>query len=238
MRTLRRVLVKALGVAGAAASLSACSDKFDNGDVSSATSVPSTSVPATSTAPPTGPSNTPSSSSEPGVFSLSSPSLANSPDCSATTPEACGVFAPDNTSYMGNMNQSPELSWSNVPTGTASFALTFKDVSFGQPHWAIWNIPANLTMLPAGIPNDSTMPALPSGASQTNATFADGDGYFGPQAPCNVYEFVLYALAVATFTPTKPEFVALVGDELEALGTAVLGRTTLSGRNFVAGECQ
>jgi Raf kinase inhibitor-like YbhB/YbcL family protein len=170
-------------------------------------------------------------------LTMSSPALSSSPACSVASPDLCAVFPQENTSYSGNRNLSPELHWTNVPSGTASFALEFTDTTFGQIHWAIWNIPGDATALPAGIADDSTTPALPRGASQTNATFADGDGYLGPQAPCNVYEFVLYALAVETFTPEKPDYVTLVGDELESLGGAILGRATLSARNFVAGEC-
>lgn len=139
---------------------------------------------------------------------------------------------------MGGMNVSPELAWTNVPAGTKSFALKFTDVSFGQTHWAIWNIPGTLLSVQAGIPSDSATPTFPEGATQTNATFADGDGYYGPQAPCNVYEFVLYALDVETFNPTQPAYVTLVVDELEALGDSILGRATLAGRNFVAEECE
>lgn len=171
------------------------------------------------------------------VLSLSSPGLEFAADCAVGTPESCSVFRPENTSYMGNGNVSPELTWSNVPSGTASFAIKFTDLTFGQAHWAIWNIPAGSTSLPAGIAGDTSNPAVPAGAIQTNATFAEGFGYLGPQAPCNVYEFVLYALAVERFEPSKPDFVTLVGDELEAAEAPVLGRATLAARNYVAGEC-
>jgi phosphatidylethanolamine-binding protein (PEBP) family uncharacterized protein len=173
----------------------------------------------------------------PGVFTLSSPSLLNATGCSAANPDPCSIFPQENTSYMGNLNVSPELTWTGAPMGTASFALEFTDLTFGQPFWAIWNIPGDVTTLPAGIPPDSATIPTPAGATQTNATFAEGFGYLGPQAPCNVYEFVLYALSVATFSPTQPEYVALVGDELEALGDRILGRATLSARNDVVGEC-
>lgn len=175
--------------------------------------------------------------SEP-TLTLSSPVMESSPECSPATPEPCGVFPPENTSYQGNANISPELTWDNVPPGTQSFAVKLTDVTFGQPLWAIWNIPGEATSLPADIPGDSPMPAIPAGASQTSATFVEGDGYYGPQSPCNVYEFVLYALAIDTFTPEQRDYVTLVGDELEALGDVILGRATLAVRNFVAGECE
>jgi Raf kinase inhibitor-like YbhB/YbcL family protein len=138
---------------------------------------------------------------------------------------------------MENMNISPALEWSDVPEGTKSFALEFKDVTFGQLHWAIWNIPGTATGLPAGIDGDSSTPETPAGTTQVNATFADGFGYLGPQAACNVYEFTLYALSVETFTPTQLEYVTLVSEELKALGPAILAQGSLAGRNYVAGEC-
>lgn len=228
-------LVAALGAA-------ACAGEGANGGMPPAnTSAPtSTSPSSTITAATTDTGVAPSADTgaPPGPMVLASSALPNSSGCSVEAPEACAVFPPEHTSYMNNTNLSPPLVWSGVPSGTASFALKFSDVTFGQTHWAIWNIPANVTSLAAGIASDSPMPAAPAGASQTNATFADGDGYFGPQAPCNVYEFVLYALSTATFAPTKPEFVTLVSDELEGLGDAILAKATLSGRNFVAGECE
>src|SRR5687768_18336544 len=48
-------------------------------------------------------------------------------------------------------------------------------------------------------------------------------GYFGPHIPCNVFQFVLYALSVSTFSPMEPESAVLVGIELQELGDPVLG---------------
>jgi Raf kinase inhibitor-like YbhB/YbcL family protein len=139
---------------------------------------------------------------------------------------------------MGNTNVSPELDWSGAPAGTKSFALTLRDVSFGQPHWAVWNIPGEVAMLPADITKTSTSPESPAGSSQTNATFAEGDGYYGPQADCNVYEFKLYALSVETFTPAEPQYIALVEAELDALGDVILGQATLTARNDAMMMCE
>src|SRR5690606_24800201 len=99
----------------------------------------------TSSALPTDTSSGAVTDTEPGALSLTSSVLTGSSTCSASTPESCSVFLPENTSYLGNANLSPPLAWSGVPPGTASFALRFSDVSFGQTHWAIWNIPASVT---------------------------------------------------------------------------------------------
>lgn len=140
---------------------------------------------------------------------------------------------------MGNLNQSPQFDWAGAPAGTQSFAIVLEDVSFGQTHWALWNIPGDLTTLPAVVDASSSMPANVPGAFQSNATFAEGDGYYGPQAGCNVYRFTLFALATPQFTPSQPEFVTLVRDELLALGDDVLlAQATLSARSNYMNACE
>jgi phosphatidylethanolamine-binding protein (PEBP) family uncharacterized protein len=138
---------------------------------------------------------------------------------------------------MQSENRSPELYWTGTPAGTQSFALTLTDVSYGQPLWAIWNIPGTASMLPPNLPQDSASLQAPPGAQQSNATFADGDGYWGPDTPCNVYEFELFALATPTFTPSKAEYVALVRGDLQS-STDVLSRATLSARSNYMLACQ
>jgi len=171
------------------------------------------------------------------VFTLSSPAFAGVAECSATNPSVCGVFPDENISYMQSPNNSPAFDWVGVPAGTQSFALGLSDVSYGQPLWAIWNLPADLSGLPANLAKDTAMLALPAGAQQGNATFAEGDGYFGPESPCNVYQFTLYALSTPTFSPSQPEYVAVVLGELEALGGVILGSATLRGRTNYASMC-
>src|ERR1700739_3338848 len=51
-------------------------------------------------------------------------------------------------------NVSPELSWSNAPAGTKSFAILMHDpdapTGSGWWHWVGYNIPANVSSIPAG----------------------------------------------------------------------------------------
>jgi Raf kinase inhibitor-like YbhB/YbcL family protein len=167
-----------------------------------------------------------------GTFTLESPAFRDVAGCSLENPKACEVFPDEHVSYMDRPNISPELRWSGAPAGTQSFALVLFDVSYGQTHWAIWNIPANVTLLAANVPKDTAMPATPAGSRQSNANFAmGGDGYFGPHVPCNVFRFVLYALSVSSFSPMDPESAVLVGIQLQELGDPVLGSATLTGRS-------
>jgi phosphatidylethanolamine-binding protein (PEBP) family uncharacterized protein len=168
-----------------------------------------------------------------GTFSLSSPALENVVGCSVENPSVCDVFPDENVSYLDNANLSPELSWTGVPPGTQSFALVLFDVTFGQAHWVLWNIPADVSMLAANVPKDTATPPAPAGSRQANANFATtgGDGYFGPHLPCNVFEFELYALSSSTFSPLEPESAVLVSIELQELGDPVLGVARLTGRS-------
>jgi hypothetical protein len=75
------------------------------------------------------------------------------------------------------------------------------------------------------------MPAMPAGSQQASATFAQGDGYFGPGSSCNVYEFVIYALSVEKFTPSNAADAGQIRTQLQALGEQVLATTNLRGRS-------
>lgn len=172
------------------------------------------------------------------AFTLSSPAFEGVLDCSTTNPSACDLFPDENISYMESPNNSPELNWVGAPPGTQSFVVALNDLTYAQPLWAIWNIPAELSGLPANIDKDTATPSTPAGTQQSNATFAEGDGYFGPGSACNVYQFVVYALSTPTLSPTQPEYVAVVLGEVEALGDAILGSATLTGRTNWQMSCE
>jgi phosphatidylethanolamine-binding protein (PEBP) family uncharacterized protein len=168
-----------------------------------------------------------------GPFALTSPAFPRVEGCSLENPRVCPVFPDANVSYEGNANFSPELHFAGAPPGTQSFAVVLFDATFGQAHWALWNIPAGVRSLAANLPQDTATPAVPAGSRQANANFAttSADGYFGPHVPCNVFELQLYALSVSTFSPRDPESAVLVSIELQELGDTVLGVTKLTGRS-------
>jgi Raf kinase inhibitor-like YbhB/YbcL family protein len=101
---------------------------------------------------------------------------------------------------------SPALSWGNIPAGTKSLLLHMHDLDFvrnkttdDQVHWLVWNIPANATGLPEGLPRGAK---LPDGSYQISVT---GPVYRGPGAaasgPLHHYMFEILALDITLDFP-------------------------------------
>jgi phosphatidylethanolamine-binding protein (PEBP) family uncharacterized protein len=164
-----------------------------------------------------------------GVFTVTSPGFMNMAGCSETMQSACDTYPVETSNFGDGLNISPELNWTGVPTDTGSFAVVLTDLSNGFAHWALWNIPGSATMLAADVPKTSNMPATPAGSQQAN--LGAGDGYVGPGSACNVYEFVVYALQAATFTPASTMDAAAVRTALDALSeSAVRGKASIRAR--------
>ncbi|MBI4474477.1 MAG: YbhB/YbcL family Raf kinase inhibitor-like protein [Acidobacteria bacterium] len=94
---------------------------------------------------------------------------------------------------------SPAIQWSNVPPGTQSFVLVFRDLDTvvgrgpeGVVHWMVWNIPGTATGITQGRPDGYKME---DGSRQISAS---GFRYRGPGAlasgPVHHYVMELYAL--------------------------------------------
>ncbi|MBN1979519.1 MAG: YbhB/YbcL family Raf kinase inhibitor-like protein [Anaerolineae bacterium] len=140
--------------------------------------------------------------------------------------------------YCPGENVSPPLSWSNVPPGTSSLVLTMYDhitrcETCGKRapegrvwgHWGVYNIPAEATNLPEGLPAD---PVLPDGSMQVVNGFGEA-GYGGPCPPAghvHFYVFTLYALD--TRLDLQPESTS-VDDLSAALDGHVLEQAELTG---------
>ena len=78
---------------------------------------------------------------------------------------------------------SPPLSWSGVPPGTKSLALIADDPDNQTGlwvHWVLYNIPADVTALPEGIPTSTGL--LPDGTKQGTNDHKK-IGYEGPCPP-------------------------------------------------------
>jgi Raf kinase inhibitor-like YbhB/YbcL family protein len=109
---------------------------------------------------------------------------------------------------------SPDLQWSGVPPGAKSLALICDDPDAPVGtwvHWVLFNLPADVTALPAGIPADAV---LKNGARHGKNDFRKL-GYGGPCPPGGThrYYFKLYALdTVLTLQSgsTKAELLAAI----------------------------
>jgi Raf kinase inhibitor-like YbhB/YbcL family protein len=122
---------------------------------------------------------------------------------------------------------SPPLSWSGVPEQAVTMALICDDpdAPLGTwVHWVLYNLPASVRELPAGVPPDER---LANGALQGRNDFRRL-GYGGPCPPGGThrYYFKLYALDKAL--DLKPG--ATKKELLKAMEGHVLAEGQLMGR--------
>lgn len=84
-----------------------------------------------------------------GAFTLTSSTFKDG----TMMPQKVANKNPQNPNCVGD-NVSPQLSWSNPPAGTKSFALTMVDPEgrggLGVHHWVAYGIPASVTSFAEG----------------------------------------------------------------------------------------
>ena len=121
---------------------------------------------------------------------------------------------------------SPPLHWPGVPEGSKSLALIADDPDAPMGtwvHWVLFNLPADTTDLPEGVPADEE---LPDGARQGTSDFGR-PGYGGPCPPSGShrYFFKVYALDALLDLPASTTKEQLV----HAMEGHVLARGELMG---------
>lgn len=157
-----------------------------------------------------------------GDFTLASPTIQ--PGAFLTEKQVFNGFG------CSGENQSPALAWSASPKGTKSFAITVYDpdapTGSGWWHWIVYNIPANVSELPAGA-GDSSGQLLPPGAVQGRTDY--GTHAFGGACPPpgdkpHRYIFTVYALKIEKIEVPPDSSAALIGFMINAnsLGNASL----------------
>ncbi len=116
-----------------------------------------------------------SAMSQPGTFTLHSADVGGQ----ATMKQVFSGFG------CTGENQSPQLSWSNAPEGTKSYAITLYDpdapTGSGWWHWVVFDIPADVKELATGAGTPGS-PGMPASAVQSMTDFG-GTGYGGPCPP-------------------------------------------------------
>lgn len=123
---------------------------------------------------------------------------------------------------------SPDLSWTDVPKETQSFALILHDPDAPSPngfvHWVIYDIPASLVHIERSLPKNASVPEVGSQGRNDSGRV----GYMGPCPPSGShrYFFRLYALraalALAPGATYKEVIAAMQGkiiEQAELMGT-------------------
>jgi Raf kinase inhibitor-like YbhB/YbcL family protein len=155
-----------------------------------------------------------SSSAMAGSFKLSSLDIAD------------GEFMSKTQEFNGlgcsGGDVSPQLSWSNAPEGTKSFAITTYDpdapTGSGWWHWQIVNIPTTVTEIAAG--TGSTVKDLaPKGSLQIKNDYGKR-GYGGACPPAghgiHHYRFTVHALSTESLSLSEDASGALTGYMINA----------------------
>lgn len=127
-------------------------------------------------------------------------------------------------------DSSPQLSWSGAPQGTRSYVVTCFDPDAPTPsgfwHWALVDIPADVTSVPAALTEDD----LPAGAFHLRND-GGGTGYTGAAPPPgdrpHRYFFVVHAVAEEKLgvDPDVSNAVMSFNLVFKTLGRAVLHGT-------------
>lgn len=131
----------------------------------------------------------------------------------------------------GGSDVSPQLSWSGFPAETRSFAVTVYDpdapTASGFWHWAVADLPASVTELPAGAGDGSGLP----GGAVTLANDASAKRYIGAAPPAghgpHRYYIAVHALPVESLGLPEGATPAYLGFNLfgQAIARAVIHGT-------------
>jgi Raf kinase inhibitor-like YbhB/YbcL family protein len=142
-----------------------------------------------------------------------------------------GSMIPTQYSCADPNAASPALSWTNPPSGAATFAVIFHDTdaapmknAMDVTHWIFWNVPGTSSSVEAGVKPDSSPDGIVQGVNIRKVN--------GFQPPCpppgatpHHYIFEIYAL------DSKLDLAAGSArmDLLKAMDGHVIGKATYVG---------
>jgi hypothetical protein len=128
----------------------------------------------------------------------------------------------------GGQNVSAPLSWTGVPPGTKSLALSMVDphpVARNWVHWLVVDLPPDT----AGLAEGASGKKMPAGSRELNNSFGKS-GYGGPQPPPGTgdhpYVFTLYALKVERLNLKPDTSLSAFNQALEG---HILAQATITG---------
>ncbi|MGB7563134.1 MAG: YbhB/YbcL family Raf kinase inhibitor-like protein [Prochlorococcaceae cyanobacterium] len=126
---------------------------------------------------------------------------------------------------------SPALSWSGAPEGIRSYVLILEDPDAPAGlwvHWVLFDIPAEVHELPAGLPRSPTLENGSRHGSCWGVTTFSRVGYHGPMpppGPPHRYRFTLWALDRELALPAG----ATAAEVRSAMEKHALAETVLTG---------
>jgi para-nitrobenzyl esterase len=142
----------------------------------------------------------------------------NGAELTVTTPAwvSGGDIPFENSDFRGN--RFPGMSWSAGPAGTRSYAIILQDSGFvgsvrHRPltlHWTLYDVPADVTNLPVGMP----VTGFPPGSSYGPSAQGKSMPYMGPgppPGPRHVYHLQVFALDKTIPIDADMSFEALTG---------------------------
>ncbi len=149
-----------------------------------------------------------------------------------------GMFMDKSTCAANGFDndESPPLAWSGAPAGTQSFAIVFLDTTLTDQgmatgyHYAIWDIPASVSELPANLPSGATLtsPVMAKQYNPLSASYLGPCPNIGGGSAAHTYVFTIYAMPEAeTASLAGLNDVKGILDAIEAAGP--LGSASLSG---------
>ncbi|HHU66567.1 YbhB/YbcL family Raf kinase inhibitor-like protein [Corynebacterium sp.] len=126
------------------------------------------------------------------------------------------------------LNISPQLSWSGLPEGTKSLAVTCFDpdapTASGYWHWAAFNIPVDTTSLPSGAGKTEDLGV----GAVTLANDAGMKAYYGANPPAghapHRYLYAVHAVDIEKLDIDPDSTATVLGFNLyfHSLGRAIL----------------
>lgn len=128
-------------------------------------------------------------------------------------------------------NHSPALNWSSAPANTQSFAVTAYDpdapTGSGWWHWVVYDIPATVHSLEAGMGTASMLPSLGKQGRNDFGSYAFGGACPPVGDKPHHYIFTVYALKSASLNVPADASPALIGFMIHG---ATLAKATLTVR--------